>query len=293
MFRKLAVALIAPLLAISACSDDGDQSQRVEAGDTEAAIAALRAAPDAAAEAGSGRMAMTIGFEIDGEALELTSTGVFIGTQMQMEMDFGSLLASRAPGADMPAGFDEPMVVVVDGTTTYMRMPMLDALTGTSGWLSMTPEDIGLAGDALGMGFAPTNNPTQMMEALRGISDDLEEVGTEEVRGTDTIHYRGTIDLERALAQVREQVRPALQAQLGEMTGTLPVEVWLGEDGLVRRLSMDMAELLATASAESGTKMDGGSLVMEFFDYGADVEVDLPDAEDTRPFTEVLGGLGG
>jgi hypothetical protein len=264
----------------------------VEAGDTEAAIAALRAAPDAAAEAGSGRMAMTIGFEVDGDPIELTSTGVFTETQVQMELDFGSLLASQAPGADLPEGFDEPMVVVVDGVTTYMRMPMLDALTGTTGWLSMTPEDIGLAGSALGMGIAPTNNPTQMMEALRGISDDLEEVGTEEVRGTDTIHYRGTIDLERALAQVREELRPALQAQLGDLAATLPVEVWLGEDGLVRRLSMDMVELLAKASAESGQKMEGGSMVMEFFDYGADVEVQVPDADETRPFTEVLGGLG-
>jgi hypothetical protein len=31
---------------------------------------------------------------------------------------------------------------------------------------------------------------------------------------------------------------------------------------------------------------------MEFFDYGADVEVQVPDADETRPFTEVLGGLG-
>ena len=32
---------------------------------------------------------------------------------------------------------------------------------------------------------------------------------------------------------------------------------------------------------------------MDFFDYGANVEIDIPDAGDTRPFTEVLGGLGG
>jgi len=75
MFRKLAVALIAPLVAVTACSDDGDQSQRVEAGDTEAAIAALRSAPDTAAEAGSGRLVMTVGFEVDGQPFELSTKG--------------------------------------------------------------------------------------------------------------------------------------------------------------------------------------------------------------------------
>lgn len=292
MFRKLTVALVAALVALAACSDDGDQSQKVEAGDTEAAIAALRAAPDAAAEAGSGRMEMTVGFVVDGEPFELTSAGVFSGTRMRMEMDLGAMLAAQLPEEELPPAFDEPMTVVVDGATTYLRMPMLDALTGTSGWLSMTPEDLGLAGDALGTGFGPSNNPAQMMEALRGVSDDIEELGTEEVRGEPTTHYRAVVDLERALEQVREALKPQLEAQLGAMGGTLPMEVWLGEDGLVRRISLDMVELLAEASAESGQKMEGGSMVMELFDYGADVEVDIPAPEDTTPFLDVMGELG-
>lgn len=293
MLRKLAVALLAPLLALTACSDDGDESQRVEAGDIDGAIAALRAAPDAAAEAGSGRMEMVVAFEMEGEQLELTSTGFFTGTRMQLEMDLGALLAAQAPGAEMPEGFDEPMVVIADGTTSYLRMPMLAALTGNSDWLSVTPEDLGLASEALGAGaFGPASNPAQMLETLRGISDELEEVGAEKVRGADTIHYRAVVDLEQAVAEIPEALRPQLEAQLGGLAGTLPMDVWLGTDGLVRRLSMDMTELLAQASAESGVSMEAGSLVMDFFDYGADVEVEIPDADETTPFTEVLGGLG-
>jgi hypothetical protein len=293
MFRKLAVALIVPLAAVTACSDDGDQSQRVEAGDTEAAIAALRSAPDAAAEAGSGRMEMTVALMVDGAPFEVTSTGVFNGTQMQMEMDFGALLAAQVPGEELPPGFDEPMTVVVDGATTYMRVPLLDALTGTSGWLSMAPEDLGLADDALGTGFGPSNNPTQMLEALRGVSDDLEEIGAEEVRGEPTTHFRAVVDLRQALEQVPEALKPQVEAQLGALGDTLPVDVWLGDDGLVRRISMDMVELLAAASAESGRKMEGGSMVIELFDYGADVDIDIPDPDDTTPFRDVFGGLGG
>lgn len=293
MLRKLAMALLAPLLAVTACSDGGDEAQRVEAGDIEGAIAALRAAPDSAAEAGSGRMAMTIVFEMEGESFELTSEGVFTGTQMRLEMDLGALLAAQAPGADLPEGFDEPMTVVADGATSYLRMPMLETLTGNSDWLVMSPEDLGLASDALGMGFGPANNPAQLLETLRGISDDLDEVGTEEVRGAETIHYQAVIDLEKAFAEIPEELRAQVEAQLEGLAGTLPVDVWLGTDGLVRRLSMDMTELLAQASAESGRSMEAGSLLMEFFDYGADVEVHIPDPDETTPFSEVLGGLAG
>jgi hypothetical protein len=131
-----------------------------------------------------------------------------------------------------------------------------------------------------------------MLEALRGVSDDIEELGAEEVRGEPTIHFRAAIDLGRALEQVPEALRPQVEAQLGALGDTLPVEVWLGGDGLVRRLSMDMAELLATASAESGQELEGGAMVIEYFDYGADVDVDIPDPDDTTPFRDVIGRLG-
>jgi hypothetical protein len=32
---------------------------------------------------------------------------------------------------------------------------------------------------------------------------------------------------------------------------------------------------------------------MDFFDYGAEVEIAIPDASEVTPFTEVMGGLGG
>ena len=64
---------------------------------------------------------------------------------MQMELDLGAMLAGQLPpGVSLPEGFDEPMTVVVDGATTYLRMPMLDAITGTSGWLSVSPDDLGV-----------------------------------------------------------------------------------------------------------------------------------------------------
>jgi hypothetical protein len=291
MVRKLALALAAPLLLVAAaCADEADQ--QVLTGD--AAVAALRAAPDAAAAAGSGRFEMTMAFDAPDGSMEITAAGVFTGDQMSMEMDFGDSLAALAGGAgeELPPGFDEPMQMVVDGDTAYMRMPMLDALTGSGGWLSLTPEDLGQATGSMGLG-AGTSDPSQMLETLRGVADDVEEVGTEEVRGVETTHLRATVDIDKALAEVPAEQREQLQRQLESLDmgdAGIPVDVWVDGDSLVRRMTMDLGQLLGPAmGAEGGS----ASMTIEFFDYGADVSVEVPDASEVTPFSEALGGLGG
>ena len=294
MSRKLAAALLAPLLVTSlACAkESGDAT--VLTGD--AAVAALRSAPDAAAAAGSGRFEMTMSFDTPDGAFDMTATGAFVGDQMAMEMDLGSAMAdmAAASGETLPEGFDEPMQIVVDGTRSYMRFPMLDALTGQSGWLSVTPEDMGMASSAFGLG-AGADDPAQLLETLRGVADDVEVTGEEEIRGVATTGYHATIDLDRALAEMpadqREAVAPLLK-QLDGSLGEMPVDVWIDADGLARRMRMNMDGLMASAM---GGAAGGGraSVTIEFFDYGDDIEVEVPDASETTPFSEVMGGLGG
>lgn len=283
--RKTAGAIaIAALLGGGACSDDGGQT--VEALDPQAAIAALQQAPDAAAAAGSGRMEMVIALEAEGETFEVTAEGVFTGDQAQLVMDLGEQLARMAPGEELPPGFDEPMTIVVDGTTTYMKMPMLAAITGTDSWLSMSPEDMGLAEGMLPTGGA-SSNPAQMLETLRGVSNDFEDLGESEVRGEAVHGYRVTIDLDKAMAEVPEEHRDAFEQQVSELpVDALPMDVYLDADGLARRIEMDMGELM-------GQSGGAGHMTIDFFDYGADVAVEVPAAADVTPFSEVMGALGG
>lgn len=294
MSRKLAAALLAPLLFTSlACAKESTQAT-VLTGD--AAAAALRAAPDAAAEAGSGRFEMRMSFDTPDGAFEVTASGAYSGDQMSMEMDLGSALAelAAATGETVPPGLDEPMRVVVDGTSSYIRFPMLDALTGTSGWLSVTPEDMGMASSTFGLG-ATTDDPAQLLETLRGVADEVTPTGDEEIRGVATTGYRATVDLDRALqampADQREAMAPMLE-QIDGSLGEMPVDVWIDADGLARRLRMDMGGLLAKAMGPAG---GGGraSVTIDFFDYGEAIEVTVPDASETTPFSEVMGGLGG
>src|SRR3546814_11883945 len=79
---------------------------------------------------------------IDGPegAFEITSTGAIDGDRVAMKMDLGSGLAglAEAEGEALPPGFDQPMAIVIDGATALLRMPLLDALTGTPARLRAT-----------------------------------------------------------------------------------------------------------------------------------------------------------
>ena len=283
MPRKLLATLAIPLLLATACSGD-DEGAEVLTG--ESALAALQSSPDAVAEAGSGRVAMTMDMSLEGEEMSMEITGEFVEDRFRMVMDMSEIAAQT--GEDLPPGFDGTMEMIMAGTSFYLRMPFLDEMIGEEGiWVGMSLEDLGIAGDSLGLG-AGTNNPTSVVEMLRGSSGDVEELGTEEIRGVETTGFRAEIDIAQALEEMPDDVRSTVEGQLGDVSGTFPVEVWIDGDGLPRRVSMDMSELM-------GQMVEGGSVaaVMDFFDYGADIEIEEPDASKVKPFEELFGDLGG
>jgi hypothetical protein len=210
MFRKLALVLAAPLLLVSSCAKEGDAEVLTGA----AAVSALRAAPEAVADAGTARVEVVMEMAMMGESFDITASGVVdaAAEQMQMEMDMGALFdqLGESTGEAVPPGLTGTMEMVADGSTFYMRAPMFSML-GVDGWISMTPEDLGTTAEALGLG-AGAYDFTQMLESLRGVDGEPEVVGQEEVRGVETTHYRASIDLARALAEVpadqRDEVRP-------------------------------------------------------------------------------------
>jgi hypothetical protein len=288
MFRKLTMVVAAPVLLVSACAHEADVATVIG----EPALIAVRSAPDEAAKAGSAHFEVTVSLESPEGAFEMVSTGGYSGHRMAMEMDLGSALAglAQAAGEGLPEGFDEPLRVVVDGTTTYLRLPMLDGLTGVKGWLSATPEELEATGGSLGLSEA-TSDPSQLLEMLRGVADDVESVGPDEVRGVATTRYHGTVDLDRAIdhapAARRDQIRAQLEALDADL-GSVPVDVWVDADGLARRMVVDLGAVAATAMGAGGT----ATMTMELFDYGQDVQIDVPDASETTPISDVLGAFG-
>ena len=122
------------------------------------------------------------------------------------------------------------------------------------------------------------NDPSTMLEYLRAVSD-VEEKGTATVRGVPTTHYEARIQLDKVADKVSPGAARALKqaaARLG--TDVLPIEAWVSDDGLVRKLSMNWHP-------------QRGSFVLnvELFGFG-DVDIAVPKASETVNFKQLLGG---
>lgn len=255
MFRTIVPALVVPLLLATACSTQAGEAVPVQ---TASPAGLLRAVPDNVAKASTGQIQVT--FTIDGpeSTFALGGAGAFdrAAGQAALTLDLGALGAS----------FDEPLEIVADGAVTYLRLPMLASLTGSAGWLSASAEDLGQAGDALGLP-AVGADPTQILEALRG-AGAVDEVGQQDVRGVRTTRYDATIDLGEALTDV-------------------PVSVWIDADGLARRVQVEL-----DGAGPWGSEGEGQiTMILELFDYGEPVQIVVPSPAGATPFSEIASLL--
>src|SRR5262249_11517656 len=138
-------------------------------------------------------------------------------------------------------------------------------------WVRGTAGDVKVSGfDFKELDSFSRNDPRDVLEALRGLSGDIETVGTEELRGVDTTHYRVLLDPAELAKQAAAQ-NPDAQSLFDRLSGQsgvteVPLDVWLDGDGLVRKLSLDVDAPDAT-TGQSGHV----SLAFELWDYGEDV----------------------
>ena len=96
-------------------------------------------------------------------------------------------------------------------------------------------------------------SPETFLALLRDASEKTERLGEVDVRGVPTVHYRLTVD------------RKALV--VGARTGeTVSVEVWLDDDGLIRRIWVE---------DDTGVV----AVRFEFYDFGVDVDIEAPPAD--------------
>jgi hypothetical protein len=292
MHRTITLALAAPLLLIAAsCASPSDEGA-IEVRTGEAATQALRSAPDAVTEAGTVSIEMVMEMTVEGQDLEMLATGAMdtdAGT-MSMEVDMGAMLRDVAEetGESIPPGFDDPMRIVADGTTMYMQMPFLGALGAPAGWVSVDLAEMGMA-DALGAGAYDLRST---LETLRGTSGEPDVVGTDEIRGVDTTHYRATVDLAEAMEAAPESARAAFEqlGDAGDLDGMeMVIDIWIDDEGLPRRQQMDMGSMLGSM----GLGDAAATVTIDYFAYGEPVDIVIPSPDEVTPFTDLMGDVGG
>jgi hypothetical protein len=234
-------------------------------------------------EAGSSRVSMsatTTG--VPGGPFTFTAEGEFDRERGRMTMDMSEL------GEATGGAFAGELEMILDDLVMYMKFPeaITEQLPGGKSWVRI---DLREAGKEFGIDLeelmqVQQSDPSQSLQYLRGASDDFEEVGEEEVRGVETTHYRGTIDLHKAVEQLPENARESFERAI-DLIGTdeLPLDVWIDGDGMARRMKYEQP--LPSAGGEEGAM----ELTMEFFDFGVDVDVEPPPSDEVIDIKELIG----
>src|SRR5262249_48621850 len=144
--------------------------------------------------------------------------------------------------------------------------------------------DLQSALDRLGLSLpqlpvSTDQSPADGLAWLRG-SKHAEKLGTETIDGVQTTHYRVRVDLKDALAQATPKQREALNrlSRFARQQGVDPAstksDVWIGDDGLVRRTTERLGRL--------------GSVTTTFSDFGTPVHIEAPPADETVDVSALL-----
>lgn len=242
------------------------------------------------ARAGSARVAMHMtmdGVSSDG-VIDVDATGVVAfgsrAAEMQMRMTSpttGSVLNMRE---------------ITLWPVVYMRSSLFASEPHSKGpWVKLDLARIERRHGVNVNALANTggNDPSEMLSTLAGESDSITTVGHALVRGVRTTHYRAVIDLSKVAASAPRALRAAArrsEARLEAMLGKhlMPVDVWIGADGLVRRVAYRTSVSIPGTTGAVTT-----SVRLEMFGFGVPVHVTAPAASRTTDLTAGVAAGGG
>jgi hypothetical protein len=260
----------------------------------------LRDAARATTDVATLKMAMQVSLSglPDGDGTVLSYEGAFdtVSGRAHVTMDLGDLLGMA--GSDTGA-----MEMVLDGTTAYVRSDLFASFGDGKPWMSVSADELA-DGDALGAGGlgAGVQDPGSFLQFLEGAGDEVETVGRDQVRGVDTTHVRTDVDIAGLIAEAAPEEAAELEESLGELgasgvVGVLPVDAWIDDDGLVRRLriTFDLAGLTGLAGeagAEVPEGLAGAAMVLdlELYDLGEPVDIVIPDPSEVGQLDGSLFG---
>ncbi len=302
--RLLGASVVVACAAIAAGCGGGTTSSVGVTGEP-ISFEQLAQSASTSADATSGRFSfdMSMTFAGAAESFGLTGEGAFdtASKRASFAVDMSSLAkllgglvaGFGGAGGDVP-DFDDPkgwkIEVVQDGDVGYVRLPAIDSkLPDGKSWVRGTAGDVNAGGfDFKELESFTKSDPRDVLEALRGLTGEIETVGTEELRGVETTHYRAVLDpvelAKRATAGHADAT--SLVDELSTQGGVtdVPLDVWIDANGLVRKLSLDF-----TATDASSAQSSHVALAFELWDYGERVEIDVPPASQVVDASALRG----
>jgi hypothetical protein len=222
------------------------------------------------------RFAMVISPQL-GKTLRMRGSGAIDGTSAQMSFKLGSMLgqmglpSSMGSLAQLQHTTIKEIALEQNGDyVIYMQLGFLSSqLPGGKQWIKLDVSKLGkAAGLDLGKLMSGTQfQPSDLLGMLTSEGAKIQELGAATVDGVATTHYRVTIDLAKAL-QSKGLTSPLLNGITAQMK-TATSEVWIGKDGLVRRVKISY-------NVPHGAKAMRMAMTMSLYDYGAHLSIAAP-----------------
>jgi hypothetical protein len=244
MTRALAL-LIAALLLIAGCGEDeggGDGSSG-----SEDPMAALDKAATATESVESFKQEYEMESDIGGQNMSMTGEGTLNADSTNGRMSFD---------LETPEGSGKFEAVVVDGVM-FLKGDQIQ-LPGGKEWIQSPDAPSG------------TLSPSEFVTFLRD-SGKVKNEGTEEIRGQQTTHYRGPVDIKQLMENSNNTTLQRLRQAPDVQNMDLTVDVWVADDGLPARIAIDMVP--PPSQAKGSMKMSADVL-----EYDVPVEVEAPPA---------------
>ncbi len=263
----LAVLLIA-LVAIAISHGHGG----------EAELNPIAEAAERTSAMSGSRMDLSMHFSAPGRAGAFTAKG-------QGEMNWRTQRGQMNMTMSI-AGRDVSLETVSDGDSVYTRSSLL------SGHLPEGKEWIGvesfLGGQDPNTALSGGADTEELLRSLEATGGPVKDLGRETVRGTETTHYRATVELGLLEDKLRNEGDYAA-AQLIEHASlngqtTFPVEVWVDRNGIVRRIR----EVVPTGGAEGGDPGQTMEVEAELYDFGIEPDISPPPTSEVFDATSLV-----
>lgn len=232
--------------------------------------------------AGAARIRYTLAItapHLPGGTVRIDGNGVIDGTSGLVNFDLGS--AFRAAGVPARSSVTEITLKQGGDYVVYLKIGALASqIPGGKPWLELDLSKLGTsAGIDLNQLMSGSQlQPTDVLSMLETEGASVRKVGPEKIDGTPTTHYRVTVDLAKAL-EARGLTSPMLAGIAAEIPN-IPEDVWIGSDGLLRRIKLSY-----------GLQHQGRSMQMEMsldiYDYGVDVTIAAPPSNEVFDATQL------
>jgi hypothetical protein len=225
-----------------------------------------------------GSLSSPIGMKLDG-------VQDFHGDNLRVAGEYTGV-PKGTPGASSDGTV--PLAMVGTRRILYVKTPLIGkALPDGKTWASF---DEAAAAKKMGFGdpsdFDQTN-PKKLLTFLRATSDRVERVGTEEIRGVQTTHYRATVEFRKypdALPVTdRDQARQAMEKLIKTSgTSSFPMEAWVDAHHLLRRAKFDMTTMNPKTKQKEEIHM-----TMDLWGFGRKRAATPPPADETVDVTKL------